>query len=159
MSDAAPGSASYVLAPAEGQRLNVVGDEVRVLAEGTRTGERCFIFELRTQPGGGPPLHRHGVDDEYFFVIEGSYRFVIDGREVSASAGSFVHAARGSQHTFVNCGSTTGRMLIVTSPAGLEGPFRRVHDASAVGPPPIPTLVEIFAAFQLSIEGPPLGKG
>lgn len=149
---------SYVLAPGQGERLNVVGDDVRVLADASNTDGRCFIFELRTPAGGGPPLHRHTIDAEYFFVIEGTYKFVIDGREYAASPGSFIHAARGSLHTFMNSGSTTGRMLIVTSPAGLEAPFRKTHEASAGGPPPIPALVEIFAKFNLSIEGPPLGK-
>lgn len=149
---------SYTLAPNEGQRLSVVGDTVRVLADGAATGGRCFIFELTTPASGGPPLHRHSIDDEYFFVIEGSYKFVIDGREIAASPGSFVHAAKGSLHTFMNAGSAPGRMLIVTSPAGLEAPFRATHEASKSGPPPVPTLVEIFAKFNLSIEGPPLGK-
>ena len=143
-----------VLQPGEGEMIRVVTDTVRVLADGAATGGRLFIFEEITEPGHGPPLHRHGVDDEYFFVLEGEFTFVIDGRRVAVSKGAFVTVPKGSQHTFTNSGSTTGRMLIVTTPPGLESPFRETAAMSELTPE---KLTVAFAKFNLSIEGPPLG--
>ena len=52
----------FVLSPADGERLSLVGESVRVLADAKATGGRCFIFEETTPPGGGPPLHRHAIE-------------------------------------------------------------------------------------------------
>lgn len=147
---------ALVLQPHEGERLAVVTDTVRVLADGAATGGRLFIFEEITEPGHGPPLHRHGVDDEYFFITEGEFTFVIEGTRVVAPKGAFVIAPKGSQHTFTNSGTTTGRMLIVTTPPGLESPFR---ETSAMRERTPEKLTAAFAKFNLSIEGPPLGAG
>lgn len=150
-------STLHLTGPHDGERLNVAGDGVRVLADASSTGGRCSIFELTTPPGVGPPLHRHGVDDEFFYVIEGRFRFVCDGVERVAGPGTFLRAARGSVHTFVNAGDAPGRMLVVTSPSGLEGPFRETHRRAAAGEALTPdVLTGIFAAFNLTILGPPL---
>lgn len=154
----APATAT-ILAPGEGTVLDVVGDKVRVLADGRTTSGRLFIFEETCGPGGGPPLHRHGIDDEFFYVIEGRFRFVLDGREAEAGPGSFIAAPRGSLHTFGNIGDTPGRLLIITSPAGLEEPFRVTHEASRLPgtPPPGPeALAAIFRNFDITFHGPPI---
>lgn len=150
---------AYTLAPNEGETINVVGDGIRILADAHATGGRCFIFECTTPPGGGPPVHRHGVDDEFFFILAGRYRFLLDGKTIEAQPGSFVSAPRGSLHAFTNIADTPGRMLIITSPAGLETPFRRTHEASTSGPLTPDKLGAIFEAFNLTIHGPPIGRG
>lgn len=148
-----------MVGPAEGERLDVVGDGVRVLADGSATGGRCSIFELTTPPGVGPPLHRHGVDDEFFYIIEGRYAFVCDGARCEAGPGTFLRVARDSVHTFVNTGDAPGRMLVITSPSGLEAPFREAHRRAAAGEALTPeALTAIFAAFKLSMHGPPLAS-
>ena len=146
----------FVLQPGEGERLTVVTDTVRVLADGAATGGRVFIFEEINEPGHGPPLHRHGVDDEYFFVLEGEFTFVIDGTRVVAPKGAFVAAPKGSQHTFTNSGTTTGRMLIITTPPGLESPFR---ETAALREPTPEKLAAVFGKAGIVFEGPPLGAG
>lgn len=144
------------LQPHEGERLTVVTDTVRVLADGAATAGRVFIFEEIAQPGNGPPLHRHGIDDEYFFVLEGTFTFVLEGRRIVATQGAFVAAPKGSLHTFTNSGTSVGRMLIITTPPGLEGPFR---ETSRMEQPTPEKLTEAFGKFQVSFEGPPLGAG
>lgn len=154
-----PDSASVqpvFLAPGEGERVGVIGSTCRVLAEAATTGGRCSIFEEHTPAGAGPPLHRHGVDDEFFFVLEGRYRFVLDGREITAEPGSFIAAPKGSVHTFVNAGGTPGRMLVVAMPAGLEGPFREAQALEREGRATPEALGAAFARFRLAIVGPPL---
>lgn len=145
----------HVLHRGEGERLALVGETVRVLADAQVASGRCFIFEETTPPGGGPPPHRHGVDDEHFYVLEGTYGFQIDGNEITAEPGAFVTAPRGSLHGFRNVGSTPGRMLIVCAPCGLERCFRAAHDAERRGPVEPAKLAEIFAAFDVVFEGVP----
>jgi len=145
-----------VLQPGEGEMIRVVTDTVRVLADGAATGGRLFIFEETCQPGHGPPLHRHGIDDEYFFVLEGEFTFMINGTRVVAPTGAFVAAPKGSQHTFTNSGTITGRLLVVTTPPGLESPFR---ETAALHEPTPEQLAAAFAKFAVRFEGPPLSAG
>jgi mannose-6-phosphate isomerase-like protein (cupin superfamily) len=146
------------LGPGEGEQVQVVTDLVRILADTASTGGMCNIFESRTMPGGGPPLHRHSVDDEFFFILHGRFEFVLDGRRFVAEPGAFLVAPRGSTHTFTNAGSGPGRMLVITMPGGLDGPFREA--AAAVVPQAAPdpaVLGRIFGRHGIEFLGPPLG--
>ena len=135
--------------------LNVVGETIRVLADAAASGGRCSIFETTTPVGSGPPLHRHGRDDEYFYILEGTVKFSVNGKEATFGPGAFVHAPRGSIHTFRNVGAAPARMLVTCSPAGLEGPFRQAHRLGSAATPE--ALAAAFATFDVTFLGPPLG--
>jgi mannose-6-phosphate isomerase-like protein (cupin superfamily) len=151
--------AAFAIQADQGEMLSVVGDQVRMFADAEATGGKVVIFETRTQPGMGPPLHCHGIDDEYFFVIEGHVRFVVDGREFRLGPGAFAHAPKGSIHTFTNAGTGLLRMLVICTPPGLEQPFRAVHAMGPEGQTNMPAVIEAFARHSLTIHGPPLGPG
>lgn len=127
-----------------------------MLADAASSGGRLCIFEEASPPGGGPPLHRHAHDDEYFYVLEGRYRFVVEGREFIAEKGSFLAAPRGTQHAFCNAGGAPGRLLIICTPGGLEKCFR---EASACAGPQTPEALEKIFAGWVTFEGPPIGPG
>lgn len=154
-----PGDAARAifLAPGQGEALSLVGERVRVLADGRASAGRCLIFEETTPPGGGPPLHRHSRDDEYFYVLQGRFAFVVDGARFTAEPGAFLCAPRGSTHTFRNTGATPGRMLILCAPAGLEAPFREADAAERAGAASPERLATIFARAGVEFLGPPLG--
>lgn len=147
---------AIVRLPAEGERLNVLGVLVRVLADSAATGGACVVMELTVPPGEGPPLHRHTLDDECFFITEGTVLFELNGRRVVQGPGGFVRAPRGSIHTFRNAGASPARMVVICTPGGLEGPFREVDALSRDGNPTPETVTEVFARFDLEILGPPL---
>lgn len=139
--------------------LNVVGDGVRMLADGVATGGKFAAFETITQPGMGPPLHRHSIDDEYFYVLEGHVRFIVDGKEMRLGVGSFAHAPMGSIHTFSNCGTGVLRMLVICTPPGLESPFREVHAMGPEGQKNMPAVIAAFQQHKVEFHGPPIGPG
>jgi quercetin dioxygenase-like cupin family protein len=149
-------SNSAVREAADAEVLSVVGDRIRILADGRMTGGRCVLFENISPPGGGPPLHRHTHDDEFFFVLEGTMKFRIDGRDTVVSAGASVAAPRGTVHAFANIGSSPSRMIVMCSPAGLEGPFREVDQLTREGRANLDAIVAAFRRFDLEIMGPPL---
>ena len=72
------------------------GDRVSFLATGAETHGNCFIVEGLIAPGGGPPPHIHHVEDESFYLLEGSATFQADGQTIHAKPGisSTSHAAR-----------------------------------------------------------------
>ncbi len=145
-----------ILQPGQGELLNVVGDQMRILVDSSQTRGRALIFETTSQPGKGPPLHRHGRDDEYFYILEGTVRFVVDGAETTISAGGFLNARRGTVHTYVNIGQGPARLLVTCCPGGLEDCFREADRLGREGRATPESLAEAFRRFELEILGPPL---
>lgn len=143
--------------PGEGERLTVVTDNVRLLADASTTGGRLTVIESCSPPRCGPPLHRHALEDEFFYVVEGTHKFVRDGVEIIAEPGAFISCPKGSTHTFANIGSTMGKLLVICMPAGLEQPFRETVAAAKAGPLTPESLGAIFAKRQITFHGPPIG--
>ncbi len=155
---------NVVLLPEAGERLTVVGGHVRVLIDGEHSGGRCCMFECPIPPGDGPPLHRHTHEDEYFFVLEGRFKFSIDGREFIGERSAFACAPRGSAHAFRNVGTDVGVLHVTCTPAGLDAAFReaRVPDAGRAGsgktPPSPQEVAAIFERYGITFVGPPLDE-
>src|SRR5438045_9381912 len=85
------------------------GDRVTFLVTGAQSGGACFIFEVMVPPGGGPPPHIHGCEDESFYVLEGTLTVQAGGRTYQASPGDFVHLPRGTAHSFRNDGQVAAK--------------------------------------------------
>ncbi|MBA3406979.1 MAG: cupin domain-containing protein [Solirubrobacterales bacterium] len=59
----------------------------------------------------------HDQDEEFYWVLEGEYRFTIDEEQFIAGPGGFVFIARGTPHGWV-VGDQGGRTLISFAPRG-----------------------------------------
>ncbi|MCC6428864.1 MAG: cupin domain-containing protein [Phycisphaerales bacterium] len=146
-----------IIKPDGGDTIVIVGDKARILADASATGGQCTVFEAITPPGVGPPLHSHEREDEYFYIIEGTVKFSVNGQIHVGSAGTFLLAPRGSIHTFMNAGPKPSRMLIWVTPAGLEQPFRENAALFKHNPQASPDqIAEIFDRFGVRFHGPPL---
>ena len=71
------------------QPLNVVGEQITVLASGAQTGS-YELFRQVGPEGSGPPPHTHPWD-ESFYVISGEVMFSINDHEDTAVPGTLVH--------------------------------------------------------------------
>jgi uncharacterized RmlC-like cupin family protein len=71
----------YSLASGNGERIWIVGDTMTLKATGQSTGGSLVLLENLTAPGGGPPPHIHTREDEFFYVLEGTFEIRI-GDEV-----------------------------------------------------------------------------
>ncbi len=149
----------------EGQSYIVAGGELITWKRRGRPGDAYSLFENVTQPGyAGPPPHRHLTQDESWYILEGTFTFSIDGQTVEAGPGDFLHAPRGSLHTFQNVGSAVGRQLVVVGPAGdFEAFVEETGESTTAslppvlaGPPP-PEVIErvLTGARRYHIEIPP----
>jgi mannose-6-phosphate isomerase-like protein (cupin superfamily) len=92
----------------EGRPVHVLGGDLTIKISSRDTNGAFTVLEGRTPPLEGPPLHRHRDQDEWWYIVEGDYRFEVDGKEIYASAGATVFAPRGSRHTFQNVGNERG---------------------------------------------------
>lgn len=99
----------------------------RYMIDGQHSGGRFALVEHTIAPGAlAAPMHMHTKEDEFTFVLEGTFAAVLGGREVRAEPGDLVFKPRGEWHTFWNPGETSVRVLEIISPAGLEEFFRLV---------------------------------
>ena len=116
------------------------------------TGGNLFVIEHQHLVKGGPPLHVHPHQEEYFYVMEGEVVFQLGDSRRRLSAGDSVLGPRGIPHTFSSVGAQPGRMLIAFTPAGKMEEFFR---AAAVPNGP-PLDAEFFRRYDMEYLGPPL---
>jgi mannose-6-phosphate isomerase-like protein (cupin superfamily) len=68
----------------KGVTLNVL--DLKVSSKDTN-GSLSFFEQTGFTPNGGPPLHIHPHQDEYFYVLEGEYQFQVDQDKYRLSSG------------------------------------------------------------------------
>ena len=142
-----------------GRKLYVVGDEISVKISSRDTNGAFAVAEGVVPAMGGPPLHRHFYQDEWFYILEGQFLFEVDGKNIHAGPGDTVFAPCGSCHTFQNVGITAGRAVVTVVPGGLDLFFEELSAAVPPGvEPDLATMGEIFQKHGLELLGPPLGK-
>jgi quercetin dioxygenase-like cupin family protein len=114
------------------------GDRYTFLVTGSQNNGAYFIMEGIVPPGGGPPLHIHHREEESLYLLDGVLEITLGEKTMHATTGDFVQIPRGLVHRFHNTGTTTARLLLFFSPAGMEKYFEevleRVQDRSAAVP-------------------------
>jgi quercetin dioxygenase-like cupin family protein len=114
----------YAAAAGEGERLWIVGDTMTFKATGESTGGSVVLIENLTAPGGGPPPHVHTREDEFFYVLDGTFEIRIGNELHAVGPGGFAYVPRHTVHCFRNRADTPSRILVGFTPAGIEGFFR-----------------------------------
>ena len=109
--------------PDEGRSLWVLGELVTYKTTSEQTGGAYSLFEVTTRPRTGPPPHVHHREDESFYVLDGAYEFLVEGRTIRASAGCLFYFPKGTLHSHKNVGEGVGRMLLTHTPGGLYERF------------------------------------
>ena len=111
---------------------------------------RLCKCEAVTRKGNGPPPHIHHREDETFYVVEGEVTVSVGDRTITATPGTMVFLPRGIPHTFA-IESDQARMLVIVTPAGLEGWFKEFSvPAAAMTLPPAdePAYSEVQRMFE-----------
>jgi quercetin dioxygenase-like cupin family protein len=144
---------TFVVTPATRPApLNVVGEQVTVLAPGSRTGG-YEIFRQVGPEGSGPPSHCHPWD-ESFNVVSGNIAFGVGDKDMIAEPGTLVHLPAGTMHWF-RYSQGGGEMISMTSREAASLFFTDVHRAISHEAPDILKLVEIANQHQLTVTAPP----
>src|SRR5215213_78475 len=87
-----------IVAPGEGERLNVLGDGHTVKVSAENSGGVLTLIEIDSLPGAGFQPHRRDRESATFYVLDGTLEFVLGERSISAGAGSVIHVPRGTVH-------------------------------------------------------------
>jgi quercetin dioxygenase-like cupin family protein len=153
--------AGYVLAPGDGQTIRFLGTLMTVKAGARETGNAFTLLEWTAPAGFAPPPHTHHVEDEAFFILEGSMTVTCGDKRWEATAGSFVFLPRGIVHGFTVTGDTPLRGLQLTAPAGFEGFIAEAGEPAqspATAAPDIEKLLAASVRHQIEIHAPPESK-
>jgi quercetin dioxygenase-like cupin family protein len=135
---------AFVSKPGEGQSLPGIG---RVRVSSIQTGGRLEVFEVGTPPGGGgPPPHIQHDHDEFFYIMQGTFTFLLGEQEVEAPAGSLVWEPRGTRHAFK--APEGARALSFIIPAGFEGFFRELGAGMMAGRPDAELRAELARKYD-----------
>ena len=127
----------YSLPAGEGERIWIVGDTMTLKATGESTSGTLVLLENLTIPGGGPPPHIHTREDEFWYVLDGTFEIRIGDQVHILGPGGFAYAPRGTVHNFRNTAETSSRVLVGFAPGGMEGFFRESgRSATDDGPAP-----------------------
>lgn len=118
------GRSPTVVGAAEGERLHAGGAVYMVKACGSVTAQAYTLIEVRIEPGGIMPSHRHAAFEEGIYVLDGSIRAILDGETYGATAGSFLVLPWGLPHEIRNVGVGAARLLLLSVPGGVEGYYR-----------------------------------
>jgi quercetin dioxygenase-like cupin family protein len=120
------------------------------------------VWEIEVAPNNGPPLHKHSLEDEAFYVLEGAFSFPYgnDATKV-AYKGQFINTPRGQFHTYKNIGSSFGKLLLIITPPCFEKFFQEIGipivDKSSfqtpqITPSMIENIVKTAARYGLEIK-------
>jgi mannose-6-phosphate isomerase-like protein (cupin superfamily) len=129
----------YIVPAGEGERIWIVADTMTLLATGDRTAGSFALLEILTAPGGGPPPHLHTREDEFFYVLDGTFEIRIGDDVHVVGPGGFALVPRGTVHNFRNTEETPSRILVGFTPGGIEGFFRE-SGRPAIDDGPAPPL-------------------
>lgn len=92
------------------------------LVSSKSTGGEVALIRFHGQAGGEPPVHKHSRDDEFFYILEGSFVFEAGGKQMKVEEGTFVWLPRDVEHVF-KAQTATGKGLAGFLPGNLEDWF------------------------------------
>jgi len=145
-------SKAIIVQPGTGKELHAFGNTLSVIFGGEQTNGILSVTSELTPPGGGPPLHVHGDEDEIFLVVEGRISYFAEGGWTEVGIGGAVYLPRGTVHCYRNVGTTPSRHWIITTPSGFENFFARsAEEFAKPGGPDMDKIVEIHREHGIKL--------
>ena len=149
----------------DGEHRWFLGTLATIKISGEAVDGRYALIEFVFPHGASPPAHTHPQDESYV-VLEGRLTVVAAGERFELLPGAVAVVPMGVAHTF-RVDSDTARLLVLSTPAGLEQMVRdgSVPAATATLPPSdtarpsAEELERIFRAHGQVNLGPPLAPG
>ena len=92
----------------------------------SETNGSYTVLDIIHPPKIGPALHIHPKGSETFYIVEGSYEFILDGNSIMGKPGDVIFVPKEVPHRFV-VGEKRGHALVI-SPPNLEFYFFKVSE-------------------------------
>lgn len=80
---------------------------------------------------GGPPLHYHFEQDEWWYVLDGEFLFKVGDETFTAKAGDSIFGPRMIPHAFAKTNEGPAKLVMAFQPAGkIEAHFKAVSEGA-----------------------------
>lgn len=123
-------------------------------------GAFSLVYEVNP-PGHATPYHLHHIEDEAFYVLEGEFTFICDGKKTVLGPGGYIFLPRGIPHGIRVSGSVPSKMLILAMPGtGFVGMMQEMATPATErvlpvpGQPDMEKLTRLCAKYQIDLLGP-----
>jgi len=153
-------SRAYTMQSDEGQAIWFAGALMILKVDEDQSEGRFSLLDQRMPADYAVPRHVHHAEDEAWYILEGEATFYCGDDTFTAGPGSWVFLPKDVPHSF-HLGSTGGRMLTLSAPAGFAGFVKAAGEPAPrlVPPPPGPMDIEQLSAiasrYGIEIIGPP----
>lgn len=136
---------------------------IRISSSESKDG--IFMVEQTLPFGESPPLHIHHNEDEAFYILSGTIRFLIGGEERIVHTGDTLIAPKGVPHSFRVESPEGARCLTVATGSDFETIIRRGGRPATgrilpakIAPTPevMEALFALAAENGIEVVGPPL---
>jgi quercetin dioxygenase-like cupin family protein len=135
----------------KGVTFNVL--DIKISSKDT-DGDLAVFEQNGLTPNGGPPLHIHLYQDEYFYIVEGEYLFQVGDDQYQMKPGDTIFLPRNIRHAFVQM-TERGKVIVSYMPAGKMEDFFKTTD-SWNAPPTAVEIEKVFEDHDMKVVGPPL---
>lgn len=113
------------------------GDNFFTKISSKDTDGDLYIFESTRLEEGGPALHYHYDQDEWWYILEGEFLIKVGDVTYNAKPGDSFFGPRQVPHCFAKVGKAPGRLLMLFQPAGkMEECFNKLSAGVAKGMTP-----------------------
>ena len=145
--------APKVVGPRDGKAGFLGSIGVRFMIDGAEADDRFSLVEHPMSARAlAAPMHRHGREDEYSYVLEGSIGALLGDAVVIGKPGDLIFKPRNQWHTFWNAGDKPARILEIISPAGFEKFFQELVDMGGVANAQPQALGELCGRYELEMD-------
>jgi quercetin dioxygenase-like cupin family protein len=140
------------------EELLIMGGRFDLKVSGRDTGGELCIYDTFREAKGGPALHRHYSQDEWFYVIRGEFIVRVGEETLRLRPGDSALAPRRVPHAFAKVSDDEGQMLVLFQPAGsMEDFFRQMKKIGAGTMATAATIPkEVWERHGMEVLGPPL---
>jgi quercetin dioxygenase-like cupin family protein len=151
-------SIAYLAQPEQQQQLEWLdGGTLALLLDGAATAGQLMVGRFDVSRGEAPPYHLHTNEDEVFLLIKGTALVWVDDEEMELSEGGIVFLPKNIPHAY-RITSEKADLLMINTPAGIEGMFRETGRDMALPRPPdfqVTPDPAVSARYGNVIVGPP----
>ena len=140
------------------EELLIMGGKFDCKVSSKDTGGDLLIYDTIRQSKGGPAMHLHYSQDEWFYIIKGDFIVQVGEQRFTLTAGDSAFAPRTVPHAFAKVSEGEGQMLVLFQPAGsMEDFFLQMAKIGKNIPQnQEKVLKELWATHKMEIVGPPL---
>jgi len=108
------------------------GDKFYTKVSTKDTDGDMYVFESTRIKEGGPILHTHYDQDEWWYVLQGEFLIKVGDKTYNAKPGDLVYGPRKVPHTFAKIGQGDSKLIIGFQPAGkMEEFFKKISEGIA----------------------------